>query len=461
MKTENLALLTDSYKFSHWRQYPEGTTNIYSYFESRTGAKFPYTIFFGLQKIIKQFFLDPITKADVEQAKVFVDSHIGPGIFHYDDWMKIVDKHNGYLPIRIMAVPEGTKVPTGNVMMTVENTDSEIPWITNYVETLLTHVWYPSTVATLSSHVKEIILNGLKKSGTPELIDFKLHDFGFRGATCLEAAGIGGLAHLINFLGTDTTPAIITGMKYYNVKDMIGFSIPASEHSTITIYGKDNEPKAHENMMDSFPTGLVASVSDSYDFFGMLKVYGTTLKDKILSREGTFVIRPDSGDIVKTLLETLETLGDHFKIRYNEKGYKVLPDQIRVIWGDGCTIDTIKASVHNLIKNKWSIDNVAYGMGGGLLQKVDRDTQRFAFKCSSAIVNDKERDVRKMPKTDMSKASKFGRLALIRGGVITTIPEMKLDMGDGLYENLLTRVYEDGSLYEDYSFDQVRENSKK
>lgn len=460
MKTQNLALLTDSYKFSHWRQYPEGTTNIYSYFESRKGAEFPYTIFFGLQKILKQYFLDPITKSDVEQAKLFVDSHIGPDIFHYADWMKIVTHHNGYLPISIMAVPEGIKVPTGNVMMTVENTDQTIPWITNYVETILTHVWYPSTVATLSSRVKEIILHGLEKTGTPEQIDFKLHDFGFRGATCVEAAGIGGLAHLINFLGTDTTPAIITGMNYYNVNDMIGFSIPASEHSTITIYGKELESKAHENMLDSFPSGLVASVSDSYDYFGMLKEYGTTLKDKILSREGTFVIRPDSGDIISTLLKTLQTLEKYFDITINDKGYKVLPDQIRVIWGDGCTIETINLSVLNLIENGWSIDNVAYGMGGGLLQKVNRDTQRFAFKCSSAIVNDKERDVRKVPITDPSKTSKQGRLALVRGGIITTIPELRLEQSEGLYKNLLVKVFENGVLYKDYTFEQVRLNSK-
>lgn len=460
MKFNNLALLTDSYKFTHWKQYPKGTENIYSYFESRKGAEFPYTIFFGLQKIIKENFLEPITKSDVEQAKVFVDQHIGEGIFHYEGWMKIVDKHDGFLPIRIMAVPEGTKVPTGNVMMTVENTDPDIPWITNYVETILTHVWYPSTVATLSSEVKEIILRGLEISGNPELIDFKLHDFGFRGATCVDAAGIGGLAHLINFQGTDTVHAITTGMRYYN-SGMCGFTIPASEHSTVTIYGKDNEPAAHRNMMKQFPTGMVSSVSDSYDFFEMLKVYGTEMKEEILSRDGVFIVRPDSGEIVSTLLKTLETLGTYFNVTLNDKGFKVLPDQIRVIWGDGCNIDTIKASIYKLLDEGWSIDNVAYGMGGGLLQKVNRDTQRFAFKCSSAIVNGKERDVRKIPATDPSKTSKHGRLALVRGGVITTIPEMKLDMGEGMYTNLLTRVYENGSLYEDYTFEEVREHAKK
>ena len=268
---ENLILLTDSYKFTHWKQYPNGTTKVYSYLESR-GGKFDNTLFYGLQYFIKKYLSGKVvTDEKIRQAKKFVDSHLGPGFFNENGWLHILEKHNGRLPIRIKAVPEGTSVKTGNVLVTVENTDPEAPWLTNYIETLLLEIWYPITVSTLSREVKKLLVTYLKKTtthdseGIKNIVSFMLHDFGFRGVSSVESAGLGGSAHIVNFMGTDTVAGILLAQEFYNTENPLAFSIPASEHSTITSWTEPLEVKAFENMLDQYPTGLVACVSDSFD----------------------------------------------------------------------------------------------------------------------------------------------------------------------------------------------------
>lgn len=229
MLSYNPILDTDSYKFSMFLQYPPRTTNIFSYVES-CGGIFDKTVFFGLQVFIKNFLLTRITKEMVYEAERIITLHGEP--FNTVGWLYIVEKHNGFLPVLIKSVKEGTVIPTKNVLVTVEVTDPECFWVTTFIETaLLRSVWYPTTVATNSYHCKQIILKALEKSGTPSSIDFKLHDFGARGVSSYESAAIGGLAHLINFKGTDTVPALIAAINYYDSKEVVGFSIPAAEHS--------------------------------------------------------------------------------------------------------------------------------------------------------------------------------------------------------------------------------------
>jgi nicotinamide phosphoribosyltransferase len=422
---DNIILLTDSYKLSHYKQYPEGTENVYSYFESRVGASMPYTVFFGLQYFLRKYLSGRVvTPEKIDQAEAIATMHMGgeSGTFNRKGWEYIERKHNGFLPIRIKAVPEGTKVPTGNVMLTIETLDPKCYWLVNYLETLLVQVWYPSTVATISHSVHEIIKKGLELTGDPAGLPFKLHDFGFRGASSVESAGIGGLAHLVNSQGTDNLAAIRCGMEFYD-SGVCGFSIPASEHSTITSWGKDGEADAYRNMLRQYPTGLVACVSDSFDIDkACSEIWGKELKEEVLSRDGVLVVRPDSGEIVPMVLNVLNRLGDAFGTYINSKGYKVLNDKVRVIQGDGCTPETINQIVDAMIAAKWSIDNIAFGMGGGLLQKVDRDTQRFAFKCSEITIKGEVREVFKQPKSDPSKNSKKGRLKLVYqdGELVTT-----------------------------------------
>ena len=233
----NLVLQTDSYKFTHWKQYPPGTEYVYSYLESR-GGMFGQTLFFGLQYYLMRYLQGSVVnEEDVREAQDFVGRHIGPGQFNLNGWMHVVHAHGGRLPVVIKAVPEGSSVDVQNVLMTIENTDPRCYWLTNYLETLLLKVWYPITVATLSQSIRRVMLAALQRSGDPSLIDFKLHDFGYRGVSSEETAGIGAAAHLINFKGTDTVAGIRVLQTFYQTKEIEGFSIPAAEHSTITAWG--------------------------------------------------------------------------------------------------------------------------------------------------------------------------------------------------------------------------------
>lgn len=458
MQHHNLPMLTDSYKVTHYKQYPPGTTEVSSYFESR-GGKFEQTVFFGLQYFLMAYLNQPVTLQDVEEAKRFSAVHFGsPWVFNEAGWKHILAKHGGKLPVRIKAVPEGTRVPTSNVLMTVENTDPECYWLTNYLETLLVQTWYPMTVATLSNELRRKILGYLEDTGTPSLIDFKLHDFGFRGSTSPESAGIGGMAHLLNFMGSDTIHGINFANLFYRA-EMAGFSIPAAEHSTITSWGQDNEADAFENMLDQYPEGLVAVVSDSYDIFNACSnIWGGKLKDKIMNRNGTLVIRPDSGDPNDVLPRILEALHENFGAPKNAKGYKMLNEKVRIIQGDGCNYESIESILFTLKCRGWSIDNIGFGMGGGLLQQLDRDTQMCAFKCSNVVVDGQERMVHKQPVTDLQKRSKPGRLALINtpNGYVTNTGDMQTSGDD-----CLVTVFEDGEVKKQYEWDDVKARAQE
>ncbi|RJQ27061.1 nicotinate phosphoribosyltransferase [Candidatus Parcubacteria bacterium] len=450
---DNLLLMTDSYKVSHWKQYPPGTETVYSNFESR-GGKWNDIVFFGLQYLLEKYLESwRVTQPNILEAADLLKNHIGH--FNSEGWYHILDKHNGHLPVSIKAVPEGTVVPVHNVLMTIENTDPKCYWLTNYLETLLVQTWYPCTVATQSREMKKILLDYLNITGTPADIDFKLHDFGFRGVSSVESAGIGGAAHLVNFKGTDTLAGIVLAEKYY-AANMPGFSIPAAEHSTITSWGRDKEVDAFRNMLDQYPKGLVAVVSDSYNIYNACRnLWGIELKDKVISRDGTVVVRPDSGDPITTVIHVLDALGENFGTVKNKKGYKVLPSQLRIIQGDGIDIVMMQRILDNMYMRGYSADNIAFGSGGGLLQKLDRDTCKFAFKCSSVTVNGEERDVWKDPITDSGKKSKRGKLKLIK-----TEDGFKTVRNTEQGDDNLVEVFRDGKILVRHTFDEIRERAK-
>ena len=451
----NICWLTDSYKVSHFKQYPPGTRRVSSYFESRSGSTYPEVCFFGLRYFLERYLAgEVVTVEKIHEAESLFRQHFGGDVFHRAGWMHIVEKHGGRLPIVIKAVPEGTIVPESNVLMTVENTDDEAYWLTNWLETLLVQVWYPSTVATQSRAMKQVLLRFLRETGDPNLINFKLHDFGFRGVTCPEQAALGGAAHLVNFQGTDTIPGLLLARQFYGC-EMAGFSIPAAEHSTITSWGEEHELDAMRNMLTQYPTGLVACVSDSFDIFRACSDYwGRELKDSVLARDGVLVVRPDSGDPPTVVVEVLRRLGEAFGTTTNSLGFKLLHPKVRVIQGDGIDF-TMLGRILSAVKDAgWSADNIAFGSGGGLLQKLNRDTQRFAFKCSSIVVGDEVRDVFKRPVTDGGKKSKAGRLKLIRGGdgQLQTVRESEM-LGQ---PNLLQTVFENGDVLRSDSFTEIR-----
>lgn len=449
----NIILKSDSYKISHWKQYPKGTTRVYSFFESR-GGRYTEIVLFGLQYIIKAHLEGVVVTAeDIDEAREYFAEHFGNDqLFNEAGWRRIVEVHGGRLPVHIKAVAEGTKVSQRNVMLTIVNTDPELPWLTNYLETLICQVWYPTTVATHSYAMRQLILNSLEKTGDPSLIDFKLHDFGYRGSTSDESAGIGGAAHLVNFKGTDTVAALLVARRYYGER-MAGFSLPAAEHSTITSWGRNRESAAYANMLESFPTGLVAVVSDSYDIYNACKnIWGVELKDKILERDGVLVVRPDSGYPPEVVVKVLELLGEAFGFTVNAKGYKVIHPKVRVIQGDGIDYDMLVKILEATEAAGWSTDNLAFGSGGGLLQNVNRDTCKFAFKCSAIEINGEWHDVYKDPVTDPGKRSKAGRMMLVRreNGEFATLPYGS----EG--KDLLIDVFLNGELLIDHSFADIR-----
>ena len=326
---------------------------------------------------------------------------------------------------------------------------------------MLRAVWYPSTVASLSYYCKQIIKAGLEKSADNlDNLPFKLHDFGARGVSSLESAAIGGLAHLVNFSGTDTLSAIVAANRWYGMQDtMTAFSIPAAEHSTMTTWGREHESDAYANMLKQFggEGKTLAVVSDSYDLWNAIDhIWGGDLKQQVQQTGGTLVIRPDSGDPIKVVREALQRLAAKFGTSVNQKGYKLLPSYVRLIQGDGISPASMGKIIEAVIGAGFSSDNITFGMGGGLLQQVNRDTLNFAMKTSSARVDGYWRDVYKDPITSVNKRSKRGRLALVRHqGSFMTIREDEL----AEQNNLLQDVFLNGELLVDDNFNTIRERS--
>lgn len=464
--SKNIILNCDSYKVTHPKQYPEGMTYMHSYIESR-GGLYGYTKFFGLQYYLKEYLSRKITKEMVDEAQEIFDLHRVP--FDRSGWDYIVDELDGNLPLRIRAVPEGAIIPNHNVLVTIESTDKNVPWIVSWLEPLILKVWYTTTVATYSYKTKQIIKYFLDKTSdnTKEELPFKFHDFGYRGSSSEETAGLGGLAHLTNFKGTDNINALEFGRNYYNEK-IAGFSIPAAEHSTITSWGQDHEKDAFENILDKFPTGLVSIVSDSYNFFNAVEtIICKELKEKIKKRNGMLVVRPDSGDAITNILFALEKLEKAFGVTINSKGYKVL-NKVRIIQGDSVYEDTTWDILKCLMNNGYSAENIALGCGGSLLQgnehsSINRDTHKFAMKCSCIKIGNKLIDVFKNPITDRGKVSKKGRLDLIKDnrGNYITVNISYLDMKTYHPNTQLKTVFENGKLLIDYSLQNVIDNEDK
>lgn len=457
---DNLILNSDSYKVSHWVQYPPKSEYLSSYIEARKGDY--DVVFFGLQAFIKEFLLKPITQQDIDEAEQIILAH---GLtFNRQGWERILQKYDGYLPLRIQAVPEGMVVPVSNIVCQVINTDPEFYWLSSYIETaLLRAIWYPSTVSSVSYYCKQVIKNALLKSADNlDSLPFKLHDFGSRGASSMQTVALGSLAHLVNFQGTDSMTALVAASRWYGMKDtMSAFSIPAAEHSTMTAWGREHEEEAYANMIKQFGgEGKTFSVvSDSYDLWNAIdNIWGGSLKDDVINMGGTLVIRPDSGEPAKVVRECLERLAVKFGVSINSKGYKVLPSCVRIIQGDGINAQSLGKIIDTIMKAGFSADNVTFGMGGGLLQLVNRDTMSWAMKASAIQVNGQWRDVYKDPITSHSKRSKKGRLALIKdnNGNLTTIREDELSNPE---DNLLRDVFVNGKLLIDESLTTIRERT--
>ncbi|HEY8559472.1 MAG TPA: nicotinate phosphoribosyltransferase [Pyrinomonadaceae bacterium] len=455
----NRIIDTDSYKSSHWLQYPPKTEFVHSYLESRGSERdWKAAVFFGLQYILKRYFLEKFTQDMVEEAREVTQAHGVP--FNYEGWTSLVKKHGGRLPLRVRAVAEGSVVPLRNVMMTVENTDAEFYWLTSWFETQLMRIWYPCTVATQSFHIKRDVYRFLQETAddADAEIAFKVHDFGSRGVSSQETAAIGGAAHLVNFMGTDTMSALLVHRAFYNT-EMAGFSIPAAEHSTITSWGRENEAEAYRNMLKNFarPGATVAVVSDSWNIFEAVeKIWGEELRREVVDSGATVVIRPDSGEPVEVVSRVAQILGEKFGTETNSKGFKVLKN-VRIIQGDGVNEQSIRQILQRLKDEGFSASNIAFGIGGALLQKIDRDTLKFAYKASAIVAGGKLIEVYKQPITDAGKNSKRGRLDLIKtdAGEYQTVKLESADQRKAENSQMRT-VFENGEMFVDDTLDEIR-----
>lgn len=449
---------TDSYKYSHAQMYPEGTQYASATIEARSALdNVEDVVFFGLQVELAKLAAITITDEMIDEAEDFLKNH---GLTLYlEGWRHIAKAHAGKLPIRIDALPEGSVVKPGIPQVRVENTDPKLWWLPSFLETrLLRAVWYPSTVASRSRAAMRIIADRMiKTDGHTEGLMFKLHDFGARGASSRETAGLGGAAHLVNSWGTDTVDGLVVARNYYGA-GMAGYSIPATEHAVMTAQGREGEKDVFARIIAQYPTGLLAMVADSYDLMNAVRSYlGKDLRKAILAREGTLVVRPDSGDPLEIVPDVIEALMGAFGSSLTENGYRLLPEQVRVIQGDGVSLETIPKILDAMIARGLAVGNIAFGMGGGLLQAVTRDDFGYAMKTNALCVNGEWRDVFKDPITaNGTKTSKKGR----QGAFIT---------GQGLVarrvENIpagfdaLQTVFENGTITKLIHFDDVRANA--
>lgn len=464
---KNIILDTDAYKLTHHLQYPTNLTKLYSYAESRVGSKYPEVCFFGLQMVIQDHLMQQVDNDMIKEGEEEALATFGTqGYFNREVWEKVRDL--GYLPLKIMAVPEGSIVPIDNVLFTMESTE---PWFAktmNALESTLMHSWYPTTVCTRAMNIKRNIKPYFDKSSdaTEFVLSFAVNDFGYRGATSHETAARGGAAHLVHFMGSDNMAANRAIKDYYGMVGRLK-SVWATEHSVATSFGPGRgefEYIKHQLLL-SEPDKIISIVIDSYDDKNFIQnvVGSEEIKEIIKKRSGRVVFRPDTGDPLVNVYLKSDMLGSIFGFTVNTKGYKVLGHNVGLLQGDGMNEDSIPELYRDYIKTGWAADNFITGSGGGLLQTgIDRDTQRMAIKASYGEKDGVGFNIEKTPASDMTKKSKSGRLKLHpsmnKFSTIssTGIPEHQFDS----YLDALEVVYENGIFRRD-KFENIMERANK
>lgn len=464
----NPLLCTDVYKMGHAEQYRPGTNRIYSYLQARSAKSLPYTVFFGLQYYLKHYLCRQITHDDV--AEFFKYRKMILGTDPTDDLQEKFRKlaQRGRFSLDIKAVPEGTVMPTGNVLMTITNTDPDAAWQVGFVESLLLKVWNTTTVASYSHKLFQLVLKAARDT-CDDLghLPFQVHDFGYRGVSSEETACLSGAAHLVNFLGSDTVPAVAMLDKYYHAEQPIGVSVPASEHSVMCSFGRDGELEAFRHMLKTYPSGFVSIVSDTYNLWNVLTNFTQELRSEILARNGRVVFRPDSGNPEHILCGDPEApantpegkgvfrlLDEQFGSDVNSKGYRVLNPKIGVIYGDGFFYERFRDVLGRMAGMGYASSNLVVGIGGLLLQRHNRDDQGFALKATYTEVDGKPQEIQKDPVTDHGKKSHKGLIRLDREGMIYTTRDQV--SRDEEQRGELVRVYRDGELLKQYTLQEIR-----
>jgi nicotinamide phosphoribosyltransferase len=477
-------LLCDFYKVSHREQYPKGTEIVYSTWIPRASriTGIDKVVAFGFQAFIKEyiikyfndnFFNRPKNEVIEEYIRV-IKNTLGiqnPDASHIEELYDL-----GYMPIKIKAVKEGTLVPLRVPMLTIENTELRFFWLTNYLETLMScAMWIPSTSATIAFEYRKILEKYAKETvGNIEGVQFQGHDFSMRGMGALDSAKVSGAGHLLSFVGTDTIPAILFTEEFYNAnieQELIGTSIPATEHSVQCAYGRDEFSSYKRIITEIYPSGFVSIVSDTWDLWKVLTDVVAKLKTEIMSRDGRVVIRPDSGDPVKIIcgdpksdneLErkgVVEVLWDIFGGTITAKGYKQLETHIGCIYGDAITLERATAICEGLKAKGFASTNTVYGIGSFTYQYNTRDTFGFALKSTHVVIDGIDQNIYKDPATDKDKIKKslIGRACVLNDrGYIHTIDGLSIVQQSNCRADILEDLFVDGELLRDENFIDIR-----
>jgi nicotinamide phosphoribosyltransferase len=485
----NPLMLIDFYKADHRRQYPEGTELVYSNFTPRKSRleDNENLVFFGLQYFVKEYLVKQWNEGffNVPKEKVMadykrrMDNALGKDSIPVEHIAELHDL--GYLPLVVKGLPEGTIVNPKIPVVTVYNTQPKFFWLTNYLESLMSAIlWKPATSATTAFQYRKTFNVYAHSTVSDSNIDFVYwqgHDFSFRGMSGIEDACISAAGHLLSFYGTDSVPAIDFHELYYNANsdnELVGGSVPATEHSVMCMGTKDDEIGTFERLIvELYPKGIVSIVSDTWDFWKVITEFLPELKSKILARDGKVVIRPDSGDPVKIIVgdkdatpgspEYKGAIGCMWEIfggTMTDKGYKLLDSHIGLIYGDSITLQRQKAILEGLKEKGFASFNVVLGIGSYTYEYVTRDTYGFAMKATYGEVNGEGRNIFKDPKTDDgTKKSAKGLLAVHK-------VDGKLILKDQCSweeekQGLLQTVFENGNVLNEQSLSQIRERIVK
>lgn len=458
----SLIMRIDSYKFSHPFAYPKNIEAMTSYGEARI-PNTEVVVPFGMQLLLKRYLSQTITAAHVEAAEKFAIGHFGRPLFHKEGWMKVVNEYNGKLPLIIRAVREGTVMRGSLPIYTVTVFDKDLFWMSAGFETMIQRgIWYPTTIATFDYVTKQKIIERYKATGADlSLVPFSLHDFGGRGVSSAETAEIGGAAHLVNFMGSDTVEGILTANFYYKC-DMAGFSVYATEHSIECSFGptRENAIEYLRTQIKNAPKGSILSiVIDGYDVFREASLLCNELKQDIIDSGAKVVFRPDSGDMMEIVPALLKMQEEAFGYTLTSTGYKRI-NYVGLIQGDGISHTTLIELLDKVIALGYSADVIVFGSGGALLQKVNRDTFKFAQKACSILVNGEWVGIAKNPVTDQGKKSKEGVLTLTRHKVTGELGYGRVDLGlEDDVEDIMQLVYHTGRLFNEITLDEVRSNA--
>ena len=477
----NAVNLKDGYKVDHRSQYPKGSQKVYtnSTFRSARDPRYKAVVMFGLQGGLKElhqtwedsFFSQPKDKV-LNKYKRRINNYLGPDAISYDHIAALHDL--GYLPVEVKALPEGTLVPVGVPTFTITNTIPEFFWVPNFLETILSSLtWKQCTNATIAFEYRKV-LQAAAQETDPELVagfvQWQGHDFSFRGMDGPESATRSGAAHLLSFTGTDTIPSIDYLEDYYNAnceKELIGGSVPATEHSVMCMGGQETEVETFMRLLnDVYPLAAVLSVvSDTWDYWDTLTVKAVQMKDAIMARPGKLVFRPDSGDPVKIICGdpeapvgspqykgSIEVLYETFGGTLTSTGYKRLDPHVGLIYGDSITLERAELIMAGLKAKGFASTNVVLGIGSFTYQYNTRDTFGMALKATYGVIDGVPVDMFKNPKTDsgVKKSAK---------GLLRVNPDLTLSQQVTSEEEktgLLETVYLNGVLVRDESLANIR-----